>query len=490
MKAATLMNASRFFQISWFALVLIALLALSGCGGGSSSSSPATPIPGVSAGEITGFGSIIVNGVRFHTGGAELSFGDGSAPVTLDDNPSNNQLHLSKGMEVEVEGTFDGNGTGTATRVIVDSTLTGPIQNLSPAGDVRTFTILGQNVVTARGMTLVDNRVLLSNLDNLANDMVIEVHGLPDGSGNVQASFIESSTATIFELTGLVASRDVNGTDTFMIGSQLVDFSGALVRDGDPSNGALVEVKGNLDPGGTFVATDVELKGDFGDQAKIEVEGLITALDTNAETFMLRGQPISFANARFMGGVEADLLNGLKVEAEGPISGGTLLAVKIKFKDNFRYEGEATQLGNELVITNPGGLDLSITIDTNMTRNDSTAGPGLGQFKVRARQLSGPNLLATRVKDDSGGNTTRQIFQAPVVRIAGPMVEILDDGNGAGVIVIDTSTISTDNSGSSNFEIEDNDVGSTAFFAALQVGDIVKARWDGSWEQIEIELDD
>ncbi len=202
MRAGILTKTNHLFSLFMFTLIAVVILGLVGCGGGGSSSTetttPAESGSGVvSAGQITGFGSIIVNGVRFHTGGAELELEDGSTiPLTN----TNNEDHLSRGMEVEIEGSIDDNGNGTATRVSVDSTLDGPIANLSQTGDIFTFTILGQTVIAAPGMTVVDDTVLNRSLNNLANGMVIEVHGLPDGIGTVQANFIEWKAANVSAL--------------------------------------------------------------------------------------------------------------------------------------------------------------------------------------------------------------------------------------------------------------------------------------------------
>ena len=145
MRAGILTKTNHLFSLFMFTLIAVVVLGLAGCGGGgggSDSTQTTTPSESgsgvVSAGQITGFGSIIVNDVRFHTGGAELEMEDGSTiPLTN----TNNEDHLSRGMEVEIEGSIDDNGNGTATRVSVDSTLDGPIANLSQTGDVFTFTI-------------------------------------------------------------------------------------------------------------------------------------------------------------------------------------------------------------------------------------------------------------------------------------------------------------------------------------------------------------
>src|SRR5262250_2620470 len=92
---------------------------LSGCsgggGGGSSTPSGTTPTSSattsaavVSTGPITGFGSVILNGIEFETTQAEIRVEDQA--VREDD--------LRLGMRVTVEGVRDNNGVARATRVV------------------------------------------------------------------------------------------------------------------------------------------------------------------------------------------------------------------------------------------------------------------------------------------------------------------------------------------------------------------------------------
>ena len=92
-----------------FILPAAASLLLAACGGGGgddTSSGPATPPPGQPpptgsakavfvSGAISGFGSVIVNGVRYSTTGAT---------VTIDDRPGT-ESELRAGQVVRVEGT-------------------------------------------------------------------------------------------------------------------------------------------------------------------------------------------------------------------------------------------------------------------------------------------------------------------------------------------------------------------------------------------------
>ncbi len=504
MKTATAITLGKFQEWLLGSILVVSIALLSACGGGGSSGSgitPGTTTSGVTSGEIEAFGSIIVNGVKFEVEGAQVETEHG---VTTIISGATQTQHLHEGMQVEVEVEFNDDGkTGTATRIVIDDELEGEVTGLStdPSGIV-TFQILGQTVKAMPGSTHIDDTVLNGQLANLADGMFVEVHGLPDGNGTIQATFIEWKAATLtdfnnlpgnegeFEATGTITT--IPGANQFTMGSLLVDYTG-VIPDGPLAVGTLVEVKGTLNAG-TLEATRVHVEDGFGaNLAKIEVEGLVR--DLTATTFTLKGQLVDYSSATFYGGTSADLANGLKVEAEGPIVAGTLQAVKVKFKDNFRYEGMATkQADSSWRIENPDptGTDLTVWIDA-MTEDDANAGADPAattrNLRIRARQMQGAELIATRTQDN-GGNATRQIFEATLMVKTDPNLQLLNDGSGsAGLLGFDT-TITADLQ-ATDFEIEDVPTSRAAFMAALTVGDRVKARYDGGNEdQIEIELDD
>ena len=116
------------------AVLIVAVLTAAGCGGSSgggdsvSPPPPTTPPPppsggiirtgvAVGAGPITGFGSIIVNGVTYDTSGATF---------TRDDNPSS-QDDFKVGETVIVKGTIDDDNTNAvAESVELDEIVEGP----------------------------------------------------------------------------------------------------------------------------------------------------------------------------------------------------------------------------------------------------------------------------------------------------------------------------------------------------------------------------
>src|ERR671922_1329323 len=126
-------------------LLAISLSAmLSGCsgGGGGSSSTPATTsTPSsttsavVSAGPITSFGSVILNGIEFDTTQAEVRVED---QIVRED-------ELRIGMRVIVEGVRDNNGVARATRVVFRKNVEGLIDRIDLVNN--TLVVLAQTVL-------------------------------------------------------------------------------------------------------------------------------------------------------------------------------------------------------------------------------------------------------------------------------------------------------------------------------------------------------
>jgi hypothetical protein len=85
--------------------------------------------------------------------------------------------------------------------------------------------------------------------------------------------------------------------------------------------GARVEVEGRT-VGGTLIASKVEVESDdASDGRTFELEGRISAIDTAAQTFVVRGVTVSYAGTpRFEGGTAADLALNRAVAVKGRLS--------------------------------------------------------------------------------------------------------------------------------------------------------------------------
>ncbi|MEW8155838.1 MAG: DUF5666 domain-containing protein, partial [Candidatus Thiodiazotropha endolucinida] len=103
------MRLSRSSKI--FCTMLAVCLTLSACGGGGGGSASEDGTTITARGVITGFGSIYVNGVRYHTN---------STRFTVDDNPGT-ESDLKLGMVVTVTATLNDDNTGNASSIVFDN---------------------------------------------------------------------------------------------------------------------------------------------------------------------------------------------------------------------------------------------------------------------------------------------------------------------------------------------------------------------------------
>jgi hypothetical protein len=491
--------------IQTFLAVAFLILAVS-CGGGGGGSSGGgiggSGVTSASSGSVQGFGSIFVNDRELETDTAEVEIeGEDSIPCS----PSlTEDCGLREGMVIRVEGSFDDNGTtGTATRIEYEDNLKGPIDNVtvSTQGSAKTLSVMGQQVIVEDGVTQFDDSDPTFNFNDLSlannDDNVIEVSGFDDGT-RIRATYMRKKAddlasflgaANELEIKGTVSALNFNPPNSFEINGLTIDFAGVPVRNGTLAVGALVEVKGNnlVDvPPLTLSATDVEIKPaglGVDDIAKAEVEGYIASLDTTAKTFVVNGQPVSYASASFDGGTVDDLGNGVKVEAEGPISGGTLQAVKIEFEDSVKFEANADNVNagaGTLTLQNLPGISVLVDdLTTEFEGVGSLSGISAGnELKIRGRRVTGTNdVVATEIELIDTNPADRTIIQGPVdSHVDFVSVTILG-------VLVDTSTI-----GDNDFKDHDNPIGEAAFYGNLADGDLVKARFrSGAWDQIEFE---
>ncbi len=279
----------------------------------------------------------------------------------MTDNKGTDSVDLSEsafkpGMVVNVKGVIsdDLNHRGVATEVELEDNLEGPV-DITPTNGVPQFQALGQTVaLNTTAATIASGKTRLAGFGNFSTAAQIvphlstllpagarvEVNGLPDANGVIQANFITKESdpplpaAAKLEVKGTITNLDTTAK-TFTINALAVDYSGASLHDlSSPANGVFVEVKGTgagYTSGASpkLVATKIEAsqenaKGIEG--AKLEVEGLISGF-TGASTFKVSGQSVNAGSLSLAG-----LANNVRVEVEGPLSNGVLNAIKISIR--------------------------------------------------------------------------------------------------------------------------------------------------------------
>jgi hypothetical protein len=360
-------------------LAAFAASVIAACGGGGGGE----PVAGIDRGGVTiaqgpisGFGSVIVNGVRYSTS---------SATITVDDQPGT-ESDLRVGYVVRVEGTVDASGTtGTARRVSFNDDLEGPVQSIDLAAS--RLVVLGQTVQVGAN-TSFDDSIVPRSLEGLQVGQRVEVSGLVGADGVIAATRIErKAAAATVEVRGTALSVDT-AARRFLINQLQVDYSGATLNgfaSGQPANGDVVEVYGTVNGAGTLVATRVEkrstsLSGSTDDRA--DLEGLVTRF-ASATDFDVAGQRVTTtASTRYVGGSAANLALNVNVEVEGGFdASGRIVATEVEF----RQEGDI-ELSGRVEAVNAAGSSFVMfgaTVRTTaVTRFEDQSAADLERFSL------------------------------------------------------------------------------------------------------------
>ena len=198
----------RWFLVGFLALVLsmVTLAACSrssgngffGFAGGGTATGANTFSRGV-VGSADDQQGVNVNGVQF---------GTRNSTITMNGSPGANS-DLRMGQIVTLRGNASGTN-GTASTIVFNNEMTGPITSVSSGvggtGVISsvTFTMFGQTVIVD-GNTMFESDDV--DLTNLQAGSVVEVSGMPDGTGTLIASFINSKpTSTLYNVRGVVSN--------------------------------------------------------------------------------------------------------------------------------------------------------------------------------------------------------------------------------------------------------------------------------------------
>ena len=366
-----------------------AIAEIAGCGGGG------TGVAGLSSGgtgsftsgTITGFGSIIVNGIRYNN--------DTATVLTSDDSVSSNPA-LQLGMVVNIEGSAvtpasstTGLPTATAYRITYGSEWIGPVSNRAAT----TFQILG-HTVDVLATTLFGG--VVQQLSELRDTHFVEVYGYVDQvDGHIQASRIDVSTVqpSAYKLSGAITQiNQVSGTAN--LGQTAISWSLPAVLPSGLSSGDFVRVV--LDPspvGAVWTATRIQLvssplsrlSADHDYEA--EIHGSITAYQSSAN-FVVNGIPVNASAAQITG----TLAVGVQVEVEGSIRSGQLVATKVATKTASQVETQEFEFYG--VISNVTAQTFVVRgetfyYDANTANSSLLTRNPLPYVEVKARRTNG-----------------------------------------------------------------------------------------------------
>ena len=434
-----------FSRITHLILILTLSVLLNSCGNVSSEGGIGGT--GISAGSISSFGSVYVNGVKYETTTATFSG---------DDNEAGNQSGLRVGMVVTVKGTINNDGTtGTADNIKFEDLIEGPIS----AKDTNTLTIMG-HTINVDANTQYEGTTFAS----LVPTNVVEVSGFYDANYDITATYIEITSSSSHEVTGKVTSF-TDGQFVINNGKLTVNSPATVANDN------YVEVKGTYS-GTALNASSVEFKTegfDVSDKDKAELEGIATSacvLVTSSCTFIVNGVTVSVDNTtQFESGIAADIIVGTHLEVEGVLTAGILIAEEIKFKNkveaDVRIDTASADVGGTrtLTLTDTNSVLTALTIvvnsDPSVTEfNTNTITYGSiaeGQYLKFRGIMNGSVLIAKRVEDgdnsktiikgavDAFNATTPSVTVMGVTITTSTLTHLLDDGSAGGKTITTTA---------------------------------------------------
>jgi len=401
----------------------IGAAVLWGCGGGGGSSAPsqtpaATPpsatITSVD-GTITGFGSVIIDGVRFDDSVAKVSIANSAdaTSATLGD------LHTGMRVQGELKD-------GVLQNLVVNFALVGTVGALDATAG--TLTVFGQTIkVTATGQlpTVLEG---FSALTQLAAGDLVKVSGTVASDGSITATRIERRAkdgTEVFRISGAVQGMDATAKTFTLVGNSSVTVSyadaklqptGAVIE-----NGKLVSVVATAAPassGGKNVlaASVVEVKArKLSDSSETTVGGPVS--DFKSLASLRIGDVVVDASSATLkeGTVAADVVNGAPAQAHGTIKDGTMKADWLRvFKNDTAIK--ALLVGQITDYVSLGNFTLRGTVvDASSARftKGSAADVAAGAWVQVTGQLTSAGVKATEIAVQTPpANTTQRLSGA------------------------------------------------------------------------------
>lgn len=495
-------------------LISVSSLAIVACSESSptpppTGSTPPPPPPAsttlTTTGTITGFGSIVVNGVHYEVDNGTVVAIEGEPVVTGDDGP------LRLGMVVSVNAR-EQNGQRTANRIEYDEELRGPARQIVPDSDepeIGQFSVNGQSVIvdfdTVLSDDIGDNDAIMGidirdlepvNFPGNA-PIVVEVSGYVTDAG-VVASRIERVNAAAgsignpgvdddeFEVKGIVDTVADDGSTfsindaTFQVVAETVFLDG-LMPD-ETLVGQLVEVKFDEDAGGNLIAVEVESEeGDDNDEDEFEIEGILQEVDTGStpNTFVMNGETFETTDASPLSG-----LVGKEVEIEGTFDANGLIvitSVEIEIENTIKHEDRIASIDTQAgTFTTRLGLVIEPTTAARVQDAMGNNGDRLPPQAFLNRLAVDDFIRAFGYTKDNGDivwtRIQRRERDTRQCRLRGPLDEgsIADPDFSILGVAVDTNGLGFD-----GFEYDGvGDIGRDEFFATIDTGDIVQAKSD------------
>lgn len=414
---------------------------------------------GFNSGSAQAFGSVVVGGVRYDTS---------QATIRVDGAPSS-EAALMVGDQLLVAGVDNGDGTGSAASVTLESDLVATLDSVDLEAGV--LSALGQTV-RLDGLTVVADAERAA----LAAGQGVRISGERDPGGQLRAGSIRvlATPPVTAQVRGAVAA--VNAVEqTLQIADLTVDYSATGVAGDVLEPGAIVVARGTETASGLRAdALQAAARGAGAAGDAVRVRGLVLA--RQGDTITVRGQSVRVSpGASVQGGNRAELQTGTDVavlgllDADGVVDAATVDVIAPAERElpvRIVAQVQAASAG----LINALGLDIRPR-SRSLVRD---ARDGMRPFGVDDLQVGDWVLL--RCFGDNGTivvNRIERIAPADAVEVTAPVI-----GMDQAADQINVDGVPTDVSAASFEDAQGQAMTRSQFFTRLQDRDFVTVTGD------------
>lgn len=414
------------------ALCVFVCAALAACGGGASLTAGGVGSggSGLAEGSVTGFGSVIVDGVAY----------DDTYASVVQDNAqgSTDQARAKLGQRVRISQSQ----SGVADRIVVLPQLRGVAQT-APGSDGR-FMLLGQRVRIISASDTLNTATVFDGLTSVSAGDALEVHGhwVSDASAGVPvliASRIEKLTTSPDPvlISGVVRARNGNTITLDNAGGTMLEA--ASLPPGIAAQSLISAwVPAAATSGTTWPATrlvDASPRPDTNQSLVLGTQ--ITAGDLLKGTVQVQGLTVKLP----AGTVAAPPQTGTPVQLSITRDGDDWKAVSVTSRQTGDDLGGAVELKGTLLwpasATTLTLRDVSVTVPTGVL-DSGCSGVKAGDavyLRIKAQRTApGQPLQATRVE------CSQQTPDDSVIELDGQLTRLLTDSTGTtGSLVVNTA---------------------------------------------------
>lgn len=356
------------------ALLVSASLFLVSCGDSLTLAEGGMTGTGITAGRITGFGSIYVNGIHYDVDNA-LFYRNGSSVA--------DQSSFAAGEFITVTGSLNADGvSGIASQVNFAGLVKGTVESVA----AKSMTVLGQTIQ-------IDLLSVLHGFDQLSDlqaGNLVEISGDHLPTGAIKATSIALLADSYQSTDGLQVSGVITNLQpalkTFQVSGLTVNYSAATLDDWNGkalANGQIVQLKASQLPVNKVIAAEqLSLKttqGKYPDKSRLELEGIVSSIASSTQFSLAEQTVVTSTETQFVGLSAMSIAVGLTLEVEGNIDAtGFLQAKRVMLRDltasnGKELAGQITAIDKTLNTISLAGYTLYLDNGSMLLKNAQTA---------------------------------------------------------------------------------------------------------------------